>query len=494
VIFFWDPNTGLSSYEFPKNSGKHSNFRNSIWIAGKDTNNVLHVSAQAYRQNGNDFWSGPLDTNGSLDSITSESWDKIWKVNRSTIDSFKQMAIHNLNNTHLSILQWPSKGNTNAVGKNGAQLNITTDMAPFLDNNGDGIYNAFDGDYPLIKGEQALWWVFSDNGHKHNQTNALPFKFEFHAMAYACNNEPLKDVIYLNLEFNNKSNMPYHDIRTAIDADLNLGGYDDDYIGCDTSLGLGICYNGDANDTLYGSNLTQLGALIKISPNNGNPNKLGCFSYYKFGGTSSLSEPSAPADYSNLLNAKWKDGSSLTRNCLGYNGSIPTNYIFADEISLAPIGNSEIACSNTKGSRKFLLASSNFYLLSNQSTIIEYAFMNTPLGSDNNSFAAIKSLASTVINTDVGECKAWPLGVNQFNFGNQFSIFPQPSRNQISIQSNEILFNKINLFSIDGQLITQQHFNQTKQYNFVLPSLVAGNYILMIETDKGLMRKKIVVE
>ncbi|MBK7691106.1 MAG: hypothetical protein IPJ31_08310 [Bacteroidetes bacterium] len=58
-------------------------------------------------------------------------------------------------------------------------------MAPFVDVNNDNIYNALDGDYPDIEGEQALWWVFNDNGKTHNETNGLPLKIEVKALAYA---------------------------------------------------------------------------------------------------------------------------------------------------------------------------------------------------------------------------------------------------------------------------------------------------------------------
>ena len=37
-----------------------------------------------------------------------------------------------------------------------------------------------------------------------------------------------------------------HNIFEAVDADL--GNYLDDYVGCDVNLGLGFCYNGDAED------------------------------------------------------------------------------------------------------------------------------------------------------------------------------------------------------------------------------------------------------
>ena len=36
-------------------------------------------------------------------------------------------------------------------------------------------------------------------------------------------------------------------------VDPDLGNYQDDYVGCDVELGLGYCYNGDADDD-WGSN------------------------------------------------------------------------------------------------------------------------------------------------------------------------------------------------------------------------------------------------
>src|SRR5690606_27451447 len=61
----WDTDT-LSIAEFPKGSGKHVSFCTSIWMSGYDMGNRLHVSAQTYRADGNDYWPGPLDANREL--------------------------------------------------------------------------------------------------------------------------------------------------------------------------------------------------------------------------------------------------------------------------------------------------------------------------------------------------------------------------------------------------------------------------------------------
>src|SRR5205814_19665 len=110
----------------------------------------LHLAAQTYRQSGNDFWPGPLDTlSAGEDLLTKISYDKMWKVDIDTINEFiKQYALGNVSNYSYpipyQIANWPAKGSGN----------YSRSMAPFIDYNHDGNYNPFDGDYPFIKGDQ----------------------------------------------------------------------------------------------------------------------------------------------------------------------------------------------------------------------------------------------------------------------------------------------------------------------------------------------------
>jgi hypothetical protein len=182
---WWNTTLQYASCEFPKGSGKNIQFACSLWLSGFDAGNNLHVAAQTYRQTGNDYWPGPLDTNDTLTYATSQSWAYIWKVNQSDINTFNTISTHTIANTPTDILHWPAKGNPYAQGAGSTVLSINQDMAPFVDVNADGVYNALQGDYPAIKGDQTLFWVFSDNGPTHTETNGAPFKVEIHAMAYA---------------------------------------------------------------------------------------------------------------------------------------------------------------------------------------------------------------------------------------------------------------------------------------------------------------------
>src|SRR5580692_3752212 len=77
---WWDL-MSKASYEVPKGSGNNSMFAGALWIGGIDQNNQLHLAANTYRQNGVDFFPGPLDANGQVNSTICAQFDSLWKIN-----------------------------------------------------------------------------------------------------------------------------------------------------------------------------------------------------------------------------------------------------------------------------------------------------------------------------------------------------------------------------------------------------------------------------
>ncbi len=178
--FHWEK-VGNSRYEVPKGSFRNSVFASALWIGGLDPGNNLHMAAQTYRQSGSDYWPGPLDTVvATIDTATKLLYDSLWKINKWTIDEFiTQYNIGNVTNGSYAIPNeikyWPAHGNGNYSRK----------LAPFVDLNGDGIYNPLNGDYPEIKGDQMLWWVMNDNFGTHRETDGVALGIEIHSKAYA---------------------------------------------------------------------------------------------------------------------------------------------------------------------------------------------------------------------------------------------------------------------------------------------------------------------
>ena len=71
---WWDLDNG--KYEVPKNSDKHSMFTGSLWIGGLDNQGNLKVAAMTYRQDGNDFWPGPLNSDITVDNYGSTTQEQ----------------------------------------------------------------------------------------------------------------------------------------------------------------------------------------------------------------------------------------------------------------------------------------------------------------------------------------------------------------------------------------------------------------------------------
>ena len=86
---WWDLNKS-PEYEIPKGGGVSSLFSGALWIGGKDINGNLKVAAMTYRQNGNDFWPGPVsNATASTDKSACLQYDKHYNQ-RSFLVVFKK--------------------------------------------------------------------------------------------------------------------------------------------------------------------------------------------------------------------------------------------------------------------------------------------------------------------------------------------------------------------------------------------------------------------
>ncbi len=59
---WWNPGTNCHAYFAPANGVVSAQFAAALWIGGYDAGGQLKVAAMTYRQNGEDFWAGPIDT------------------------------------------------------------------------------------------------------------------------------------------------------------------------------------------------------------------------------------------------------------------------------------------------------------------------------------------------------------------------------------------------------------------------------------------------
>ncbi len=280
----------IAEYEIPKGSGKTSMFSFSLWIGGIDLNNNLKLAAYRYGQgpsNGNphtknDFYPGPLKIDGTaaIDEETCAKYDQLFEITRAEVEEFIAWYDNKAEFPDYTIpseiLNYPAKGDR-ADG-------YAYYLAPFYDNNQDGIYNPQDGDYPyydfanalcpkflkpgekiqkgrtgnggaadtlgilvdqVLKGDQTLWSVYNDKGNVHSETQGDPIGMEIRAQYFAFStNDEINNMTFYSYELINRSTYTLTNTYFSQWVDPDLGYAYDDYVGCDVGRGLGYCYNG----------------------------------------------------------------------------------------------------------------------------------------------------------------------------------------------------------------------------------------------------------
>jgi hypothetical protein len=508
---WWNPQTGLDNCFSPCGTRKNISSAGALWMSGYDASDNLHIAAQTYRQHGNDYWPGPLDPTDTLTYATSGNWAKIWKVDRADINAFLAAIASGASlSSFTSILSWPGNGNNYATGAGGVALTITTDMAPFVDLNGDGIYEPQQGEYPDIKGDQALWWVFSDNGPAHNETNGRPLGLEVHAMAYAFSRGNFLDsAIFYNYSIINKSANTYHNFRASQFADMDMGNPMDDFIGCDTNRGLGIIYNGEPNDAIYGTNIPMAGILFMGLLTDSLNSRMGNFIYFN-NDFSTSGNPAVDTEYNNYLRNKFRRGMHITDDytshgvpTIGFGSGPAANFVFPGD----PSDNtqwSECSSGNTPGDRRFVIGSGDIQL--NPGAIAEFDFAlisttpdtNNACGDSGLSYTNIKKLADqirAVYDDDGGGHIPW-LQAGQQVAKSLISIYPNPAHDELFLENTGNLTGAetITLFNMLGQVVDAPVSAAGKKTTINTAGLPPGLYNLLYVNGGTQTRMKFVKE
>jgi hypothetical protein len=346
-----------AKYFSPSSKGTSPLHASSLWVGGY-AGGTVRTAAMTYRQNGYDFWPGEINPNtGGTDSACFNFYNRVWKINRSDIANF----IYHWNQGDVQnhswipptvIMDWP-----------GNSLYTGLMMAPYVDFNGDNIYNYADGDYPLIKGDQMIWSVYNDVFGSHKETGSPNnFGIEVHSSAYAftCpgiadSNAVLNNTTFYHYEIFNWSMGPYDSTCISLWIDSDLGNYQDDYIGCDVTNDFGYTYNGDAYDDDNGStpgyhtNLPVFACNILQGPiadaGDGIDNNHNCqidetgehcmmSGFTSYNNTGSQKNGILPTTngyivYDNLMRGKWEDGTLMTYGNQGVNAiNQPSKYLY----------------------------------------------------------------------------------------------------------------------------------------------------------------------
>jgi len=344
-LLFWDQSQ-FPTYEVPKGSDKYSMHTANLWFIGKDdiTGN-LHGFADQYGAVGSDTWTGPLKTDGSASTTVSMvlNFGRVWKLNRIDIDALIQAQndgtlLSGGYTPPIDIVQWPANG----------PVGFANNLSPFYDKNSDGIYNIYDGDYPLMKGEQMLYWILNDSYGTHQETNLNAMGAEIHVSFYACKNEGAvgsQDIInyttFLEYEIINRSLKTYTDIYAGFNTDADIGYSSDDYTGSHVDADAFYFYNGDdidGQDTIptfgqYGKNSPVQSIQFLEGREVDGRTMSGYMSYGNNSGVAGNPDVGNGQHCYNYLRSYFKNGASMVFGGTGFPGgngatSLDAKYMF----------------------------------------------------------------------------------------------------------------------------------------------------------------------
>lgn len=226
----------FQGWEAPKGSGIWSQNSHSLCLLGTSGGLRTLVPAARFQVTPQTLQPGPY---GSL--LGEEHCHRYRRVWTTDVGEIWDHAANWEEPGHVvpvDILQWP--GNGDPVNLEPAQL------APFRDLDQDGLYEPLQGEFPLIKGDRAVYLVLNDSVINTDPTVGV----NVHAMYYGHHpsGPALDNTLFANYRIVNRSALSYDTLYVGALHEVSNGNPDDDYVGCDTALNMGYTFNSDPFD------------------------------------------------------------------------------------------------------------------------------------------------------------------------------------------------------------------------------------------------------
>lgn len=527
----------VQEFEVPKGSGRHTFFSDNLWIGGVDASSTIKLGAQTYRQTGTDFFPGPLNSSAMTNASTMAAFNRVWKVDKCGIDTY---------------LTWLSSGSVGANPTDSATMEAIATwpafspygapLAPFVDANLNGVYDPFAGDYPLIKGDQAVFFVYNDIGNIHTETGGAAIGVEIQGMAYgySCTNDSaLYNTIFTNYKIINRSSFRLDSVFIGNWSDFDIGSASDDFVGSDVTRSTYYGYNGDlvddfppAGQLTYGANPPSQGVVFLQGPYadpNGiddpassTPNgtnygdlivdneRLGMskFVYYNNDGTV-VGNPSGAVDYYNYLGGYWRDGTSMTYGGVGHLTGVPCDYMYpgtSDPLYFGTNGTpepnwSEETSGDVPADRRGLGSSGPFTFQPGavQDITFAYVYGRATSGGNLASVAVMKERIDSVkqkFNAGITTCGCvTSTGIHNYEDNNSVSIYPNPATDNIIINYTSSSKNvSVKIYDATGRLVKVINNTRSGENNIGISELDKGLYLINIMDGKTSVTKRFIKE
>jgi hypothetical protein len=543
---FQDHANSVSAFEVPKGDTTSTIFAANLWLAGKNLDSAYancetFGSTLASYNSFSSFYSrsGPIMDSIYFPNGYDYKWDRLWKITAWDID----YHINNWNTTGYQAIEvienWPAHGD---ITKGQAY-----NLAPFVDNNNDGFYNPYDGDYPKIKGQQAIYNIYNDIRATPGSASTMNTEIHYMAYAYDCaSDSAINNTVFLDYTIYNRSSLTYDSTYVGFWTDFDIGGSTDDNIGCDVDRSTFYAMNGDNVDEGgngskgYGANPPAQGVTFlkgAKQDDDGIANNFGIntnetinglgfgdvivdnehwgmerFMSYSTGGAWS-GDPANKNEHYNYLKGFWRDNTQMVYGNDGHissGGTIPTKYLFPANsdsylygtygVTPSPSNWNETSSGNPPGDRRGLGSTGPFTFQPGEMIEINLALV---FGRDYQNTGAqagvivmqerVDSIRSYYLNNFTNTACGLTLAIDKNEVeSNLLTIYPNPFSNQITI--NYELQNsqaQLKVFNGFGKLVTAIVL-KNNQTTIDLSQQANGIYFIQLIDGKNRLTKKVV--
>lgn len=561
---FFDVDNSMPGFEVPVNSDNHAIFASNFWIGGRNAqDSVLHLTAERYCQNpGCQLGPGPLKLDGTPGdwSLATSPYNRFWLVSKVQVDA--HLAYHNCANDPDcdvqaffpegytppdDFLSWPAMG----ISDEG----FATYLAPFFDYNGDGLYDANTGDYPLFCGDMALYSISNDLSNRPESTFWSPgLGVEVHTQYYGFfSEEPeLFNTLFIHKRMINRSSATYTNVYLGTWNEFGLGNPFNDCVGTDVQRSMVYVYNGtdfdgpSSSGPGYGDDLPMLGIRILGGPfqdPNGADDTALSSDFETYGnqgpgwgdgivdnerlalatslqyrimgqnpGIWPFEAPLFPEEYYGYMRAIWTNGTPMSVGDLGYSVSgnaTSSKYMYfglSDPLLVGtsgidpnypdPDGWTEETAGNVPGDRRMLASSGPFTFAPGDEQVLDYAYIfardSQEPGTD--VLETLQSYADAIAGMECGELPQVITLVRDHQnprFG--FSLFPNPARHTVTLEIQHVHNGIYTLHDLTGRAVAQGRTSGVRT-EIPLGHLPKGMYLVRCEAGGEVASGKLIVE
>ena len=432
-----------SFFEFPKGNNSHGIYSSNFMLVSKSSGDTSFTVNQLSPYD-NNFIAGPVSGFNGV----SGTW--IVKVSQSDIQNHKSNYMSPNYVVPENIANWKGNGDTS--------LGMAAQLAPFEDLNNNGVYEPQLGDAPIIKGDEAIYWI--------NHIGDI----EYHGMLYGFNrpsDAAIHQSLYLSMKLFNRSNIQIDSAKLGFYTDFDLGNPTDDYVGCDSLKNIFFAYNGDAFDDAFngqsgfGGRPPFIGVKFLSDSMDG-------FLYYNAGGALN-GDPRTDEHWVNYLNGKWQNGQFMRYGGDGLNNTYggPTKYMYTGT-PWAEENPGPNLTPNAPGDRRVLGYIPWFSLQPNQSKTIEMAIGYAQI--PNSGHLGSKSLLIQYLDSAANYWEQNTITgmqeVQAQSKADYFTLYPNPANEAVIIKLSDDKMNNTNeyirVYAMDGRMVYRERILSQK--------------------------------